>query len=197
MHAKDQEGARFGMWLFLCMEILFFGGLFLLYAAYLRRFPDSFYLAGRGLSIVYGTANTAIILTSSWAVAMSLSALHRDFTLQCRRYAFLAGVLGIVFLLIKMLEWQNKISSGIYPDSPLLQAMPDGEVLFYGLYYLMTGAHGLHVLVGSVLLLFAYGFLRSGRITRDNYAFLENAGLYWHSVTLLWVFIFPLFYLIA
>ena len=196
-HASDREGTTFGMWLFLCVEILFFGGLFLLYAAYLRRFPDSFHVAVSGQSIVFGTANTVIMLISSWAVAMALSGVHRGFRLQSRRYTFLAFGLGIIFMLNKVLEWQDKISSGIYPDSSLLQTKPDGEVLFYGLYYLMTGLHGIHVIIGSVLLLVAYVFLRAERINQNNYAFLENAGLYWHSLTLVWVFIFPLFYLIA
>lgn len=197
MHAKDPEAARLGMWLFLFTEILLFGGLFLLYAAYLRRFPEDFYLAGRELSIFFGTLNTVIMLVSSWAVAMSLSALHRGRELMSQNFILLTVGLGSIFLLIKIFEWYGKITLGIYPDSPVLSFRADGEILFFGLYYLMTGLHGIHVIIGSILLLVAFWWLKTGKIHRNDYALLENAGLYWHLVDLIWVFIFPLFYLIA
>ena len=197
MHAKDPDAARLGMWLFLFTEILLFGGLFLLYAAYLRRFPAEFYIAGRELSIFWGTVNTAVMLISSWAVAMSLSALHRGRELLSSHFILLTIGLGGLFLLSKCFEWYGKISAGIYPDSEVLNMMSDGEVLFFGLYYLMTGLHGIHVIIGSVLLLVAFFWLKGGKIRRNDYSLLENAGLYWHLVDLIWVFIFPLFYLIA
>lgn len=197
MHAKDPEAAKLGMWLFLLTEILLFGGLFLLYASYLYRFPDEFHAGGKQLSLFFGTVNTAILLISSWAVAMSISALHRDRDSLSRKMLLLTIGLGLVFLVNKAFEWHGKIAAGIYPDSPVLNAKPDGEVLFFGLYYLMTGLHGIHVLIGCCLLLFAYWWLRIGKIHRTDYALLENVGLYWHLVDLIWVFLFPLFYLIA
>ena len=197
MPAKDPEVAKLGMWLFLFTEILLFGGLFLLYATYLYRFPDEFHVAGRELSLFYGTFNTAIMLVSSWAVAMSISALHRERNVMSRNMLLLAVFLGLIFLVNKVLEWQGKISVGLYPNSSVLATKADGEVLFFGLYYLMTGLHGIHVVIGCSLLLFAYWWLKVGKISCTDYALLENAGLYWHLVDLIWVFIFPLFYLIA
>jgi len=197
MHAKDQDAAKLGMWLFLFTEVLLFGGLFLLYASYLYRYPADFHTGGKQLSLFFGTLNTAILLISSWAVAMSVSALHRKKDLLSRRMLLLTVGLGLVFLVNKGVEWHGKISAGLYPNSPVLSLKPDGERLFFGLYYLMTGLHGIHVLIGCCLLLFTYRWLKMGKIHRTDYALLENAGLYWHLVDLIWVFLFPFFYLIA
>lgn len=197
MPAKDPEVAKLGMWLFLLTEIVLFGGLFLLYTAYLYRFTDEFYVAGRKLSIFYGTFNTVIMLTSSWTIAMCISALHRERTAMTRNMLLLTVLLGLIFLVNKAFEWHGKISEGLYPNSSLFATKADGEVLFFGLYYLMTGLHGLHVAVGCGLLLFAFWWLKIGKINWKSNALLENAALCWHLVDLIWVFIFPLFYLIA
>ena len=91
----------------------------------------------------------------------------------------------------------GKLHHGLYPDSPYLLGRTKGEVLFYGLYYSMTGLHGLHVLVGIVLLGIMWFWVRNGKIDRGNYIRLENSGLYWHLVDIIWIFLFPLFYLIT
>jgi cytochrome c oxidase subunit 3 len=105
--------------------------------------------------------------------------------------------MGLAFLAIKAVEWQARIALGLYPDSPLLLQRGKGQILFFGLYYTMTGLHGLHVLVGCILIAFMMAFTRSGTIQPGNDARLENTGLYWHFVDIVWIYLFPLFYLVT
>ena len=192
---KDYAGAKLGMWLFLFTEILLFGGLFLLYAVYLSRYPHEFAAGGRELNVVYGTANTTVLLTSSLLVAMAVTAIQ-----QGRRQLTL-GLLGgtilcaAIFMGIKYVEWSAKIHHGIYPGSARLAAGPPGESVFFGLYYLTTGLHGLHVLVGGSVLAWVMVKVKRQAVTADEFVLLENGALYWHLVDLIWIFIFPLYYL--
>jgi len=105
--------------------------------------------------------------------------------------------LGLLFLVDKSFEWGTKIEQGIYPNSPTLLARAKGEILFYGLYYVMTGLHGLHVLVGVCVLFGMLMLIAKDRINQTRFASLENAGLYWHLVDIIWIFLYPLFYLIT
>ncbi|MCG8565116.1 MAG: cytochrome c oxidase subunit 3, partial [Desulfobacterales bacterium] len=107
-----------------------------------------------------------------------------------------ALVCGLIFLINKYFEWGHKIEVGIYPNSPTLVDGPAGLNMFFGLYYIITGLHGLHIVIGMTLLAVAMGFTAKGRVTSTRFALLENAGLYWHLVDLIWIFIFPLFYLV-
>ena len=193
---KDDFGAKLGMWLFLFTELLLFGGLFLLYAVYLRRYPHEFAVAGRQLDWVMGTANTVILLTSSLFAAMAVTALQRN---EARRAVVLLGgtlLCAAGFMAIKYVEWSAKIGHGIYPGSPHLKSGAPGESVFFSLYFMTTGIHGLHVLIGGVLLAVIGRKIRTGEVTAGNYILLENGALYWHLVDLIWIFIFPLYYLI-
>jgi cytochrome c oxidase subunit 3 len=193
---KDYAGAKLGMWLFLFTELLLFGGLFLLYGAYLARYPHEFGAAGREMHLFFGTANTVVLITSSLLAAMAVTAIQRD---ERRTVLWLlAGTIlcAAVFLFNKYLEWSAEIGHGIYPNSPKLAAGPPGESVFYGLYYLTVGLHGLHVLVGATLLSVVAWRVRRGTIHAGDYVWLENGALYWHLVDLIWIFIFPLYYLI-
>jgi cytochrome c oxidase subunit III len=193
---KDYAGAKLGMWLFLFTELLLFGGLFLLYGAYLARYPHEFTAAGHELDVVFGTANTVILLSSSLLAAMAVTAIQRD--ARGRTMLLLGGTIlcAALFMLNKYLEWSAKIHHGIYPNSPGLAAGPPGESVFFSLYYLTTGLHGMHVLVGGALLTWVALRVRSGAIHGGDYVLLENGALYWHLVDLIWIFIFPLYYLI-
>jgi cytochrome c oxidase subunit 3 len=193
---KDDAAAKLGMWLFLFTELLLFGGLFLLYAVYLKRYPHEFAVAGRQLDWTMGTANTVILLTSSLCAAMAVTALQRG---EARRaVALLGGTLLCAggFMVIKYFEWSTKIGHGIYPGSPHLKGGAPGESIFFSLYFMTTGIHGLHVLIGGALLAVIGRKVRSGAVSADNYILLENGALYWHLVDLIWIFIFPLYYLI-
>ncbi len=193
---RDDTGSKLGMWLFLVTELFLFGGLFLLYAVYLSRYPQEFTTAGGELNLVFGTANTLILITSSLTAAMAVTAIQRG-----TRHAALCLLLGTIgcaaiFLINKYLEWSVKIEHGIYPGSPHLAAGPPGESLFFSLYYLTTGLHGLHVLIGSALLAWVACRVQGGTIHSGDPLLAENCVLYWHLVDLVWIFIFPLYYLL-
>jgi cytochrome c oxidase subunit III len=192
------EGARIGMWLFLISEILLFGGLFLLYSVYRFRFAQEFHAASLQLSRVAGTANTAVLLTSSLAVALALFELR--VRADAKRAALLVAAtiaLGAVFLAVKGFEWAAKFRAGLYPNSPVLLEGSHGEALYVGLYFAMTGLHAVHVIVGMAVLGVMLGLLGRGRLGPGRVAPLENAALYWHLVDIVWIFLFPLFYLIS
>ena len=193
---KDYAGDKLGMWLFLFTELLLFGGLFLMYAVYLARYPHEFAAAGRQLNWVLGMANTMILLTSSLLAAMAVTAVQRN---EKRRAV--GSIIGTIlcasgFMVIKYFEWSAKIGHGIYPGSELLKSGAPGESVFFSLYYLTTGIHGLHVLIGGALLGWVLSKVESGKINKGDYVLLENGALYWHLVDLIWIFIFPLYYLI-
>jgi cytochrome c oxidase subunit 3 len=193
---RDDAGAKLGMWLFLFTELLLFGGLFLLYAVYLARYPHEFAIAGKQLNWVMGAANTAILITSSLFAAMAVTAVQRG---ELRRSIWLIGgtiLCAVGFMVIKFFEWSAKIGHGIYPGSGHLKAGPPGESVFFSLYFMTTGIHGLHVLIGGALLALIAAKVRSGAVNAENYILLENGALYWHLVDLIWIFIFPLYYLI-
>jgi cytochrome c oxidase subunit 3 len=193
---RDDLGARLGMWLFLLTELLLFGGLFILYAVYLARYPADFHTAGKELDVVFGAVNTVVLLTSSLCAALAVSLVQQGRS----RLALLqlAATIGCaaLFLLIKYFEWSAKIHHGLYPGAPRLLEGPPGESVFFSLYYLTTGLHGLHVFIGAGLLGWILLRVRRGQIDAGNYTLLENGALYWHLVDLVWIFIFPLYYLV-
>ncbi len=193
---RDDLGAKMGMWLFLFTEVLLFGGMFLVYAVYRYQFPDQFHFAAMELNTTVGTLNTIILLTSSLTVALSIDALQKGNKFLSMMMLVITILFAVMFMVNKYFEWSTKFSHGIYPGSPELLNKPNGQILFFGLYYIMTGLHGLHVLIGMAVLFFMLVFIAKDKVTPDNYVKLENSGLYWHLVDLIWIFLFPLFYLI-
>jgi cytochrome c oxidase subunit 3 len=194
---QNDTGSKMGMWLFLLSEILLFGGLFLLYSAYRFNHPQAFHLAAEALNRPLGTINTLVLLTSSLTMALSIFFLKKGGRGKSLFFLSATLFLGLLFLFNKYLEWTSKFHHGIYPAAPPLLEREKGEVLFYGLYYSMTGLHGLHVLAGVLLLSAMFIFILRGSIHRNHSVPLENSGLYWHLVDIIWVFLFPLFYLIT
>lgn len=249
---SDAAGAKIGMWLFLFTELFLFGGMFLLYAVYRAKHPHEFHFAAHELDKFVGTVNTIILLTSSLTVALSITALQRNNRKLFKNLLILTILLGCAFLVNKYFEWGAKIGHGIYPNSPdLLKMFEKGEILFFGLYFAMTGLHALHVIAGLIVLGVVYGLVL--KVPKKEYALadpllaqfqgarlgltdgkgntlwqgdtiddsvtavtitvqqkpaqgpadsqkitlLENAGLYWHLVDIIWIFLFPLFYLIS
>jgi cytochrome c oxidase subunit 3 len=194
---KDYEGSKLGMWIFLFTEILLFGGLFLLYSTYRAKYPLEFHIGGRHLNVVIGVANTVILLTSSLTAAVATSAIqkgNKKLTLLCLGTTI---VFGLLFLVDKYIEWSEEIRQGIYPDGPALLKLPNGEKIFFGLYYCMTGLHGLHLLAGISALTVIFSFVWRNKITSTDFNKLENAGLYWHLVDVIWIFLLPMLYLAA
>lgn len=194
--ATDQQGKRLGMWLFLYTEIILFGGLFVLYAVYLSRYTADFVGGGKDLNRLFGAANTLILLISSFAVASAISAVQRSKIRTSMALTASAILCGLLFLINKYFEWNHKIHAGIYPGSDTLAYGEPGRNIFFGLYYVITGLHGIHIVIGMTFLSVALILTAMNRINADNHVILENAGLYWHLVDLIWIFIFPLFYLV-
>jgi len=194
---KDTIGSKIGMWIFLLSEVILFGGLFVLYSAYRFKFRGDFHLAAMDLNRLLGTLNTVILLTSSLTMALSIASIRKGLRGSSVVYLAATILLGLLFLGIKYLEWSAKVGHGIYPNSPDLLGRSSAEVLFFGLYYAMTGLHGFHVLVGVALLSAMCFFVVKGKIKKTDFILLENSGLYWHLVDIIWIFLFPLFYLMA
>jgi len=144
-----------------------------------------------------GAFNTAVLLTSSLTMALSIVAIQRNQKTLSMLLQMVTIFLALFFLVNKYFEWTAKFHHGIYPGSEELLSKGSGEILFFGLYYVMTGLHGIHVIVGMVLIAVMTRMTRQDVITKDNYVRLENAGLYWHLVDIIWIFLFPLFYLIT
>jgi cytochrome c oxidase subunit 3 len=193
---SDATGIRIGMWLFLYSEIILFGGLFVLYAVYFYDYPEFFAKGGKELDRVIGSLNTVALLVSSFTVAASITAIQLEKRRQAIGFLAFSIFCGVIFLVNKYFEWGAKIHHDIYPNSATLQDGEPGLNIFFGLYYVITGLHGLHVIIGMVLLTINLVLVLRGRITASRYAMLENSGLYWHLVDLIWIFVFPLFYLV-
>jgi cytochrome c oxidase subunit 3 len=184
------------MWLFLFSEALLFGALFIVYAADLHLYRDAFALGSRELDRLIGAGNTAVLLTSSLTMALAVAALSRGATKPCLGFLAATVLCGLLFLGVKAFEWGHKFSHGVYPHSAAMLQRPAGEQTFFGLYFVMTGLHALHVIAGLGAILAAALFVARGRATPARPAWIENTGLYWHLVDVVWIFLFPLFYLI-
>jgi len=193
----DPVAAKTGMWLFLFTEALLFGALFIAYAVYLNLHRPEFMEASRHLDKLLGAVNTAVLLTSSLTMALSIASLRRGRIGASLALAGGTTALSLVFLGIKAHEWGEKFAHDVYPKSATMLAKAPGEQVFYGLYFAMTGLHALHVIVGAVAILFAIVFIAKGKVHPGRDTFLENVGLYWHLVDVIWIFLFPLFYLIG
>lgn len=193
---RDAIAAKMGMWLFLFTELLLFGGLFVLYMAYRLLYTKDFVVAGQELNLVLGCFNTIVLLTSSLTMALSIAAIQRGKKALSVTMLLFTLALAFTFLFVKYFEWTAKFHHGIIPGSTELTSRPNGEIIFYGMYFSMTGLHALHVIIGVIVLSFMLFFLVRNNITQKDYIKLENAGLYWHLVDLIWIFLFPLFYLI-
>lgn len=189
--------AKFGMWVFLFTEMLLFGALFIVYSVYRFRNATAFHLAAQDMNVFIGTANTIILLISSATIAMSITAVRKS---NKKLALILSGItvfLGFMFLVNKYFEWGDHIRQHIYPGSPILELRGQGDVLFFGLYFFMTGLHALHIIIGLTVVTVIMVLIWNNRINSVRYSLLENGGLYWHLVDIIWIFLFPLFYLIT
>jgi cytochrome c oxidase subunit 3 len=196
-HRIDYTGAKMGMWIFLFTEIIFFGGLFLVYSVYRDKYTLEFHNSAGELDLLMGTANTVVLLTSSMTMALSIALLkegRKKASLLCQGMSLF---LGTVFLIVKYVEWSAHIAHGLYPDSPSLISTSMGKIVFFSLYYVMTGLHGLHVFIGIAVVSGLLILTAREQINQQDFVKLENGGLYWHFVDVVWIYLFPLFYLIT
>jgi cytochrome c oxidase subunit 3 len=194
---RDDIGAKLGMWVFIFTEILLFGGLFLVYAVMRNRYSDDFHQAAHHLNTFIGAINTIVLLFSSMTVAMSITAIQKNNKKLAVALLGITLLCALIFLVNKYFEWGHKIHIQLYPGSDLMVSLRHGAVLFFSLYFFMTGLHLLHLVVGAIILFIVMVKVQKGSINSEKYVLLENGGLYWHLVDLIWIFLFPLLYLIT
>jgi len=196
---QQKEAATLGMWVFLVTEVLFFGGMFLTYAIYRAWYPEAFAVASHELDVTLGTINTVVLITSSLTMALAVHAAQLGQRKLVLWFLVATMVLGAAFLGIKSVEYYHKFEEHHVPG-PGFQFEREyfrHAQLFFSLYFIMTGLHALHVIVGMTVLAVVLVFVGRRKQTQDRTAILENAGLYWHLVDIIWIFLFPLFYLIS
>jgi cytochrome c oxidase subunit 3 len=186
---QQAEASTLGMWTFLVTEILFFGGLFMAYLVYRTASPSAFQEASHHLNIFYGTLNTAILIVSSLTMALGVRAAQTSAPPRTQVMWILATMaFGAAFLGIKAIEYTEKFREGLYPQ---------GAEMFYSLYFVMTGLHALHMVIGLGIMTWLAIMAWRRTFDASYYTPVEVAGLYWHFVDIVWIFLFPLLYLIG
>lgn len=197
--AQQKEASTLGMWTFLITEILFFGGLFAAYVVYRTRFPEAWAAGSHHLDITLGAVNTAILIGSSLTMALGVHSSQIGRNRLLIAFLILTVVLGSAFLGIKAVEYHHKYEEHHVPGPAFSYPGPiAGQVqLFFALYFAMTGMHALHMVVGVGLLLNLIRQARRGRFTPAYNTPVDMIGLYWHFVDIVWVFLFPLLYLLG
>jgi cytochrome c oxidase subunit III len=181
------ESAKLGVWTFLATEVLLFGALFTAYTIFRMKYPALFRVEHAKLDRVLGAANTVVLITSSFTVVLGVDAIKRGKARLLEACFGATILLAAVFLCVKYVEYAAKFHHGLYPRTNL----------FFSLYFMMTGLHGVHVLLGMGLLSYVIVLSRRGRLSEAWYTPAEMSGLYWHFVDLVWIYLFPLLYLIG
>lgn len=195
---QREQAARLGMWVFLGSESLLFAGLFALYAGYRAEAPALFAVCVHHSERLLGSINTLILLVSSTCAALGVAALRRDTPKRCAAWLGVTILLGAGFLAIKIYEYAKHLHAGIAPGNATTffsQYTGGRSTPFWTLYYATTGLHAVHVTVGIGVLLFATTGALRGTLNATRAYPLENAVLYWHLVDLIWIFVWPLYYL--
>jgi len=193
---QQKEAATLGMWTFLATEVLFFGAMFTGYIIYRSAYPQAFAEASHHTLVLFGTVNTAILLTSSLTMAFAVQAAKEGNTRWLFRYLLITVVFGVAFLGVKSVEYYKDISDNLWPGPNFKAGLPPESQIFWVLYWIMTGVHALHVTVGICLLSIMALMARARRLSSSYYTPVEIAGLYWHFVDVIWIFLYPLLYLI-
>jgi cytochrome c oxidase subunit 3 len=203
---QQKEAGMVGMWIFLLTEVMFFGGLFLAYTIFRTTYPEGFLQGSHLLNVTLGATNTVVLIVSSLTMAMAVYYSQKGERKKLVIFLAITLALGLVFLVIKYFEYESKISDHLFPavgwyDPPLTGdhavplALQQQVRAFLWIYFLMTGLHALHMIVGAGILTTLIVMGRKGRFTRDYNSPVEISGLYWHFVDIVWIFLFPLLYL--
>jgi cytochrome c oxidase subunit 3 len=193
---QQKSAATLGMWTFLATEILFFGGMFMTYITYRHIYPEAFAAASRHTIVLYGTINTAILLTSSLTMAFAVHAAQVNKTKSLVRFLLLTVFLGCCFLVVKGFEYRADITEHLWPGPHFNKSLPAQSQIFWFLYWAMTGLHAIHVTVGIVLLAIIARMAARRRFSDFYHTPVEISGLYWHFVDIVWIYLYPLLYLI-
>jgi cytochrome c oxidase subunit 3 len=196
---QQSESARLGMWIFLLTEILLFGGLFVAYTVYRVWQPDMFYNAHKFLDVQLGTINTVVLISSSVTMALAIRSMQLNEKKKTIILLVMTVTLAAVFLIIKYFEYSHKIHLGQLPGKFYTFSGIEGNNphIFFSIYFMMTGLHGIHVLAGMGAITWILVRTLRNHFSSDYYTPIEMTGLYWHLVDLIWIFLFPLLYLIG
>jgi cytochrome c oxidase subunit III len=214
--SQQKEAAALGMWAFLLTEILFFGGLFMAYLLYRTWYHDAFRVASSSITLFWGLLNTIVLIASSLTMALAVRSAQLSRRTATVNWLLLTIVLGTVFLGVKVIEYADKFEHHHVPGPNFVWAEPGHEAphssshgvsadepnfqlhtqIFFSLYFTMTGLHALHMIIGIGLMLVIARMASKGRFSSEYYTPVEMGGLYWHFVDIVWIFLFPLLYLI-
>ncbi|MEK9657892.1 MAG: cytochrome c oxidase subunit 3 family protein [bacterium] len=196
--SHEFETCKLGMWFFLAQELLFFSGVFVMYAVFRYFYPEMFIEAHHHLSWKLGALNTVLLITSSFTMVMGVRAAQLRKSRECFWHLTATFMFALGFMVVKGIEYSAKIHHGLVP-SIWFNAPGVNETLpiFFGCYFFMTGLHGIHVLVGMGLLFWLMIRAYRNEFSTGYFTPVEMVGLYWHLVDLIWIFLFPLLYLIG
>lgn len=201
---QQRDAMTLGMWLFLATEVMFFGGLFLGYTVYRWRYPAAFAEGSHHLLMTLGAINTGVLLVSSYTVALAVDAARTGRTQRIPLYLGLTILLGTAFLGIKAYEYWDEYEKHHVPGARFERGadvssdVESGELeLFFAMYFALTGVHALHMVIGLGIFAVLLVMARRGRFSQEHYMPIDVAGLYWHFVDIVWVFLFPLLYLVV
>jgi cytochrome c oxidase subunit III len=196
---QQKDASTLGMWIFLITEVMFFGGMFLAYTIYRSMYPAAFGPASNSLNVYIGAANTVVLLCSSLTMVLAVRAAQLGRKSAIVLFLVLTLLLGGIFLGVKGFEWHEKYVEHHIPGPTFHMegvAVQGQAQLFFSLYFAMTGLHALHMVVGAGLLLYLILLARKGIFSASYYTPVDMIGLYWHFVDIIWIFLFPLLYLI-
>ena len=198
----DFYAGKLGFWLFMLTEIMMFGAMFMVLTYYFSLHHDDFVNASASLNIYLGGFNTVILLISALTMGLGFLKMRHGDIKGAKLMIWATILLAIVFLGVKAVEWTTEYSHGIFLGLPALQggtpeSLPFGEIMFFGMYFTMTGLHGFHIIVGIGLMLWLLKRINANKVTPQHHILHLNLTLYWDLVHLIWVFVFPYYYMIG
>ena len=195
---RDDIGSKMGMWIFLVTEILFFGGLFAAYIIYRAWYPELYIMASSQLNTTMGAINTGVLILSSLTMALSIWSAQNNDRKKTTIFLAVTIICAIIFMIIKYFEYTHKFHLGIFPGAYYTFTGIDHVKApqFFSIYYMMTGLHGIHVIIGVGLMIWLVIKNQKQAFSSSYYTPIEIVGLYWHVVDIIWIFLFPLLYLI-
>ncbi len=211
---QEYEAGKQGVWIFMATEIMMFGGLFVGYFIYRFAYPEMYIAGGDSLNWVQGAANTLVLLVSSFTMAQAVTETMKGDNKKALKYVIVTTACAFIFLIVKYFEYSAKVHHGLFPgfdmwnpdmeyikshirDTSLLANFSAENLrLFFVLYFAMTGLHGIHILIGIGLMFWIMKRLKNNEFSSKYYTAVEGVGLYWHIVDIIWIFLFPLMYLI-
>ncbi len=200
-HSMDQqlEASILGMWIFLVTEVMFFGGLFLAYIVYRTMYPEAWIAGSNHLNVPLGALNTGVLICSSLTMALAVRAAQVGSRRGQVVNLVLTMILGSTFLVVKYFEYAEKFEHHLVPGPYFDMTLPGAaqQQIFFALYFIMTGIHAAHMVVGVGLMAVILVMAARGRFGPDYYGPVEVSGLYWHFVDIVWIFLFPLLYLLG